>query len=81
MKTSISPLAQREMTGISDFDGRSDVGNGCGVAVLEKGMIDSGRSWQIETISALEFVTVDQLVRLHDVHKIVLRLQDYDSWT
>ena len=41
------------------------------VAVLEKGMIDSGRSWQIETVSALEFVTVDQLVRLHDVHEIV----------
>ena len=51
------------------------------VVVLEKGMIDSGRSWQIGTVSALEFVTVDQPVRLHDVPEIVPRLQDYGVWT
>ena len=48
------------------------------IAVLEKGTIYSGRSWQIETVSALEFGTVDQLVLLHDVHEMVPRLQDYD---
>ena len=40
-------------------------------------MIDSGRSWQIGTVSALEFVTVDQPVRLHDVPEMCHHLQDY----
>ena len=38
---------------------------------MEKEIIDSGQSWKIETVSALEFVTVDQLVRLHGDHEIV----------